>query len=63
VWQAPARAYGVIIGYDIMFFKADKKGSISKQIVVEKNRNQFFHQVKESDLPNGDSDTQIQVHE
>ena len=52
VWKAPSRAYGVIIGYDISFFLPGRNESV----VVEKEKDEFFHIVKEGDLIGGQAE-------
>ena len=47
VWKAPSRAYGVITGYHISFSLPGRNESV---LVVKKNRDEFFHAVKEQDL-------------
>ena len=57
VWKAPSRAYGVIIGYDISFFLPGRNESV----VVKKERDEFFHIVKEGDLIGGQESTLVKV--
>ena len=57
VWKAPSRAYGVIIGYDISFFLPGRNESV----VVKKERDEFFHIVKEGDLMGGQENTLVMV--
>ena len=62
VWQAPSRAYGAITGYDVMF--ADTVSTSNSSVVqnlVVKNRDQFFHVVRESNLPRPGGAPMIQV--
>ena len=58
VWQAPSRAYGVIIEYQVSFFRQDADNS---SIIVNKRRNELFHIVNEMDLPKGQGDILIMV--
>ena len=58
VWQAPSRAYGVVTGYDVRFFNL---GSADEGNVISKERDELFHMVKESDLPNQGASINIQV--
>ena len=55
VWRTPFRAYGVITGYDVMFFNPEVSG---ERIVILKSRDEFFHRV---DMPNQRNGTAIQV--
>jgi hypothetical protein len=58
VWQAPSRAYGTIVGYDVMFLGAGG----GEGNVVTKNRDELFHRVERSNLPaGGGGDTLFQV--
>ena len=62
MWQAPSRAYGAITGYDVMF--ADTVSTSNSSVVqnlVLKDRDQFFHVVRESDLPRPGGAPMIQV--
>ena len=62
MWRAPSRAYGVITGYDVMF--ADTVSTSNSSVVqklVLKDRDQFFHVVRESDLPRQGGAPMIQV--
>ena len=47
VWQTPIRAYGTIVGYNVMFVDGEDS------IMVTKERDELFHTVQQSDLPNG----------
>ena len=47
VWQAPFRAYGPIVGYDVMFVDGEDS------IIITKDRDELFHTVQQRDLPNG----------
>ena len=58
VWQAPSRAYGAVTGYDVRFFNL---GSADEGNVISKDRDELFHVVKESDLPNQGASINIQV--
>jgi hypothetical protein len=58
VWQAPSRAYGVISGYDLMLFNP---GNASESSVINKERDELFHIVKESDLAGSRALANIQV--
>ena len=62
MWQAPSRVYGAITGYDVMF--ADTVSTSNSSVVqnlVLKDRDQFFHVVRESDLPRPGGAPMIQV--
>ena len=62
MWWAPCRAYGAITGYDVMF--ADTVSTSNSSVVqnlVLKDRDQFFHVVRESDLPHPGGAPMIQV--
>ena len=62
MWQAPSRAYGAITGYDVTF--ADTVSTSNSSVVqnlVLKDRDQFFHVVRESDLPRPGGAPMIQV--
>ena len=52
VWKAPSRAYGVITGYHISFSLPGRNESV---LVVRKNRDEFFHAVKEENLKNSNA--------
>ena len=55
VWQAPFRAYGPIVGYDVMF--ADGEDTT----IITKDRDELFHTVQQGNLPNGGENVMIQV--
>ena len=55
VWQAPFRAYGAIVGYDVMF--VDSEASIT----IMKDRDELFHGVQPGNLPNRDGNVVVQV--
>ncbi len=57
VWQAPSRAYGVIMEYQVSFFRQD----MNDNVVVSKRGNELFHLVNEMDLPRGEGDILIMV--
>ena len=59
VWQAPSRAYGVIIEYQVPFFLSQDADNSS--VIVSKRRNELFHIVNEMDLPKGQGDILIMV--
>ena len=55
VWQAPSRAYGPIVGYDIMFMNGEDS------IMIMKDRDELFHGVQQGNLPNGGGNVVVQV--
>ena len=59
VWQTPFRAYGTIVGYDVMFVDGEDS------IMVTKDRDELFHTVQQRDLPNegggGEGSVVVQV--
>ena len=55
VWQAPFRAYGPIVGYDVMFVDGEDS------IMITKDRDELFHTVQQRDLPNGGGNVAVQV--
>ena len=55
VWKAPSRAYGFITGYDIFFSNSNT------QVIVRKNRDEFFHAVQERELPTNGPEEEIVV--
>ena len=56
VWKAPTRVYGVITGYEVSSLPGG-----DNEVVVSKNRDEFFHAVKASSLPRGEGDILIKV--
>ena len=58
VWQAPSRAYGAVTGYDVRFINL---GIADEGNVISKEKDELFHVVKESDLPNQGASINIQV--
>ena len=60
VWQAPSRAYGVIVGYDVRFLNSgndDEDGTM-----ITKERDDLFHRVEQRNLPNERGSVLVQVH-
>ena len=55
VWQAPFRAYGPIVGYDVMFVDGEDT------IMITKDRDELFHTVQRGNLPNGGGNVVVQV--
>ena len=55
VWQTPFRAYGPIVGYDVMFVDGEDS------IMVTKDRDEFFHTMQQRNLPNGGVNVVVQV--
>ena len=55
MWQAPFRAYGPIVGYDVMFVDGEDS------IMITKDRDELFHTVQQRDLPNGGGNVAVQV--
>ena len=55
VWQAPSRAYGAIVGYDVMFIKGEDS------IMIMKDRDELFHGVLQENLPDGGQNVVVQV--
>ena len=55
VWQAPFRAYGAIVGYDVMFMNDENS------IMIMKDRDELFHGVQQGNLPNGGENVVVQV--
>ena len=59
VWKAPSRAYGVIVGYDVMFLNS---GNGEDGTVITKDRDELFHRVEQRNLPNEGGSVLVQVH-
>ena len=55
VWQAPFRAYGAIVGYDVMFMNGEDS------IMIMKDRDELFHGVLQGNLPDGGENVVVQV--
>ena len=55
VWQAPFRAYGPIVGYDVMFMNGEDS------IMIMKDRDELFHGVLQGNLPDGGENVVVQV--
>ena len=55
VWRAPFRAYGPIVGYDVMFVDGEDS------IMIMKDRDELFHTVQQGNLPNGGGNMVVQV--
>ena len=60
VWQAPSRAYGVIVGYDVRFLNSGNDEEDGTMIT--KDRDELFHRVEQRNLPNGRGSVLVQVH-
>ena len=56
-WKAPARAYGVITGYEVSFSLAGRDNSV----IVSKNRDELFHVVRARNLPHGEGNILVMV--
>ena len=56
VWKAPPIAYGVITGYQVSFSLPG-----NTDVIVSKERDEFFHVVKREDLPTGEGNVTVQV--
>ena len=57
VWKAPTRAYGEITGYEVSFSLPDG----GDNGIISKDRDEFFHAVRASELPRGEGDILVMV--
>ena len=57
VWKPPTRAYEVITGYEVSFSLPGE----DDDVIVSKDRDEFFHVVRERYLPRGKGDILVKV--